>query len=140
MPKTIRILLLMLCLGLGLACVAVAAGSLEQDYREAVLAAQAGDMDKAIAALTRIIDAGADGNTKTLSGIYNLRGGCHEAKEELQQALADYTKAIETDAKSAEALGNRAFLYVKLGDKFKAKQDAVAARRIDRKVKVPTVD
>jgi len=44
---------------------------------------------------------------------------------------------VETDAKLAEAFGNRAMLYMKLGDEAKAREDATAAKRIDRKVKVP---
>jgi len=140
MRNTLRILSLTLCLGLGVIASAAAAGELEQDYREAVKAAQGGQMDKAIEIFTRLIGSGADGNTKALSDLYNMRGVCHEAKSELQDALADYSKAIEIDPKSANALGNRAFLYDKLGDKFKAKEDAVAAKRIDRKVKVPAFD
>lgn len=114
----------------------VSAGS-NDDFRQGVTSANKGDMDSAIAAFTRIIDSGAGGEVKNLASAYNLRGMCQEAKNDLQKALADYSKAIELDAKMAEALGNRAMLYVKLGDEAKAKEDAVAAKRIDRKVKVP---
>jgi len=123
---------------LGLAASALATP--ETDVREAMTAARAGDMDKAIAAFTRVIEAGTSVEASNLASAYNLRGVCYEAKNDPQQALADYTKAIEIDPKSAEALGNRAMLYVKLGDKDKAKADAVAARRIDHRVKVPTID
>ena len=110
-----------------------------EDYREGVAAARAGEMDKAIAAFSHIIDdkSVGDVDAKNLASVYNLRGMCHEAKDELNPALADYTKAIEIDPKMAEALGNRAMLYVKLGETDKAKADATAAKRIDRKVKVP---
>lgn len=112
-----------------------------EDYREGMAAARAGEMDKAIAAFSHIIDgnggtAGAV-EAKNLASVYNLRGMCHEAKDELNPALADYSKAIEIDPKMAEAYGNRAMLYVKLGETEKAKADATAAKRIDRKVKVP---
>ena len=115
---------------------AAVAGSTD-DYRQGITAANKGDMDTAIAAFSRIIDSGAGGDMKNLASAFNLRGMCQEAKNDLQKALADYSKAIELDAKMAEALGNRAMLYVKLGDEAKAKEDAVAAKRIDRKVKVP---
>jgi Flp pilus assembly protein TadD len=138
MRNAARIMLLTLCLGLGLTAVVMAGA--EQDFQEAITAARAGDMDKAITVFSRVIDAGAGGDTKNLAATYNLRGVCYEAKNDLQKALADYSKAIEIDPKSSEAMGNRAFLYVKLGDTFKAKADAVAAKRIDRRVKVPNFD
>ena len=111
-----------------------------EDYREGVAAARSGEMDKAIAAFSHIIDGSGTGeavDAKNLASVYNLRGMCHEAKDELNPALADYSKAIEIDPKMAEAYGNRAMLYVKLGETEKAKADATAAKRIDRKVKVP---
>ncbi|WP_428559209.1 MAG: tetratricopeptide repeat protein [Solidesulfovibrio sp. DCME] len=111
-----------------------------EDFREGMAAAQSGDMDKAMAAFSRIIDAAASGvaiEAQNLASAYNLRGMCHEVKNEADKALADYTKAIETDVKMAEAYGNRAMLYMKLGEVDKAKADATAAKRIDRKVKVP---
>jgi len=126
----------LLLLVLVLAFPAMAQANPTQDYVEGMAAATKGDMDTAIAAFGRIIaDPAVD--AKNLASAYNLRGMCHEAKNDLQKALADYTKAVETDAKLAEAFGNRALLYVKLGDEAKAREDATAAKRIDRKVKVP---
>lgn len=135
MGKRMRCAVLALALILALPGAAVASST--DDYRQGIMAANKGDMDTAIAAFTRIIDSGAGGEVKNLASAYNLRGMCQEAKNDLQKALADYSKAIELDAKMAEALGNRALLYVKLGNEAKAKEDAVAAKRIDRKVKVP---
>lgn len=114
-----------------------------EDFHEAQSDIRSGQLDKAMAAYTRIIEAGVAGgvaDVKDLASAYNMRGMCHDAKNEAEQALADYTKAIETDAKMAEAYGNRAILYMKLGDVDKAKADATAAKRIDRKVKVPHFD
>ena len=135
MGKRMRCAVMALALILALPGAAVAGPT--EDYRQGITAANKGDMDTAIAAFTRIIDSGAGGDVKNLASAFNLRGMCQEAKSDLQQALADYSKAIEIDAKMAEALGNRAMLYMKLGDEAKAKEDAVAAKRIDRKVKVP---
>ena len=131
-----RIRTALLLLGLVLAFPAMAQAGPNQDYGEGMAAATKGDMNTAIAAFSRII-ANPAVDAKNLASAYNLRGMCHEAKEDLQLALADYTKAVETDAKLAEAYGNRALLYVKLGDEAKAREDATAAKRIDRKVKVP---
>ena len=135
MGKRMRCAVMALALILALPGAAVAGPT--EDYRQGITAANKGDMDTAIAAFTRIIDSGAGGEVKNLASAYNLRGMCHDAKNEAEQALADYSKAIEIDAKMAEALGNRAMLYMKLGDEAKAKEDATAAKRIDRKVKVP---
>uniref|UniRef100_I2Q369 Tetratricopeptide repeat protein n=1 Tax=Desulfovibrio sp. U5L TaxID=596152 RepID=I2Q369_9BACT len=110
------------------------------DYRDGVAAATKGDMDTAMAAFTRIIDAGAAIEPKNLASAYNLRGMCHDAKNETEAAIADYSKAVETDPKLAEAFGNRAMAYMKLGQVDKAKADATSAKRIDRKVKVPTFE
>ncbi|KHK00938.1 tetratricopeptide repeat protein [Desulfovibrio sp. TomC] len=131
-----RIRTTLLLLILLLAFPAMAQANPTDDYVQGMAAASKGDMNTAIAAFGRII-ANPAVDAKNLASAYNLRGMCHEAKEDLQLALADYTKAIETDAKLAEALGNRAMLYMKLGDEAKAREDATAARRIDRKVKVP---
>ena len=135
MGNTLSCAVLALALVLSLPGVVAAGGT--DDFRQGVTAANKGDMDGAIAAFTRIIDAGADGDVKNLASAYNLRGMCHDVKEDLQKALADYNKAIELDAKMAEALANRSLIYMKLGDEAKAREDATAAKRIDRKVKVP---
>lgn len=138
MRKRLSIVLFASFLAVFVAGAALAGPS--EDFRDGLAAAKAGDMDKAMAAFTRIIDAAASGaamDAQNLASAYNLRGMCHDVKNESEQALADYTKAIETDAKMAEAYGNRALLYAKLGDEEKAKADATAAKRIDRKVKVP---
>jgi len=129
-----------LALALSLMFVGAALADATQDFREGVTAASKNDVDGAMVAFNRVIEAGADGDVKNLASAYNWRGMCHEARKELQLALADYSKAIEVDVKMAEAYGNRAMLYMKLGDEAKAREDATAARRIDRKVKVPQFD
>lgn len=126
---------LMVCFMMALSGVALA--SPEQDYQQGMGALRQGDMGTAIAAFTRIIEANPPIASKNLAITYNLRGMCFEAKNDLQAALGDYSKAIEIDPKLADALGNRAMLYAKMGDTAKAREDAKAARRIDRKVKVP---
>ncbi len=129
-----------LALALILALPATAPADPTLDYRDGVAAATKGDMDTAIAAFTRIIDAGPSVEPKNLASAYNLRGMCHDAKNETEAAIADYSKAVEIDPKLAEAYGNRSMAYMKLGDVPKAKEDAKAAKRIDRKVKVPKFD
>ena len=131
-----RMRTLLLLVALVLAFPAMAQANPNEDYAQGMTAATKGDMDTAIAAFGRII-ANPAVDAKNMASAYNLRGMCHEAKNDLQQALADYSKAVEIDAKLAEAYGNRAMVYMKLGDEAKAKEDAVAAKRIDRKVKVP---
>jgi tetratricopeptide (TPR) repeat protein len=138
MGRRVRVWGLTLCLLLAPAAQSLADATL--DFQEAIAAARAGNMDKAIDAFSRVITAGASLEARNLASAYNMRGVCYEAKKQYQEALADYTKAIETYDKASEALGNRSLLYYKLGDMDKAKADAVAAKRIDRKVRVPKFD
>jgi Tetratricopeptide repeat. len=132
--------LLFLLLGLVLGVVTVALADPAQDFAAAVSAVKAGDVDKAMGDIDRVIAVGSSMDARHLSNAYNFRGMCHEAKKEYPQAMADYSKAIEIFDKSSEALGNRSLLYYKLGDMDKSKADAMAAKRIDRKVKVPEFD
>jgi tetratricopeptide (TPR) repeat protein len=138
MGKSARLLFLSVCLVLAGAAVALADPA--QDFQTAIAAIKAGDMDKAIVALNLVVEAEASLPARQLSNAYNVRGMCYEEQKKDQEALADYSKAIEVYDKSSEALGNRSLLYYKLGEMDKAKADAVAARRIDRKVKVPEFD
>jgi tetratricopeptide (TPR) repeat protein len=138
MGNSARLLVLTMCLVLP--CAALALADPAQDFHAAIADVKAGDVDKALVDITRVIEAGASMEPRNLSNAYNFRGMCLEEKKQFQEALADYTKAIEVFDKAAEAYGNRALLYAKLGDTDKAKADAVAAKRIDRKVKVPTFD
>lgn len=130
-----RVLFLSCCLLLAASAVALADPA--QDFQTAIAFIKAGEMDKAIVALNRVVEAGASLPARQLSNAYNVRGMCYEEQKKNQEALADYSKAIEVYDKSSEALGNRSLLYYKLGDMEKSKTDAVAAKRIDRKVKVP---
>lgn len=139
MPRRLSFALSILAAVL-VAATAALAGT-HEDFLEGQSAIRAGQLDKAVVAYTRVIDAAQSGTAvdrKDLASAYNMRGMCHDAKNESELALADYTKAIENDPKMAEAYGNRAMLYKKLGETDKAKADAAAARRIDYKVKVPT--
>lgn len=50
-----------------------------------------------------------------LSLVYNLRALAYSIKEEYEQAIADYDKALVLDAQSPSALNNRAWAYYKSG-------------------------
>lgn len=132
-----RAWLLLVAMSLVLAGAAVALADPAQDFNSAVTAIKAGQLDTAIQDINRVIAVGASLEPRQLSNAYNFRGMCHEAAKQDQEALADYSKAIEIYPTSSEALGNRSLLYFKLGDREKSKIDAVAAKRIDRKVRVP---
>lgn len=112
----------------------------DQDYKDGIEAASKGDMDKAITAFSRIVESKDQVEPQNLSSAYNLRGMCYDVKNDSDRAMADFDKAVELNPKSAEALGNRALLWAKIGNVEKAKVDAAAARRIDRKVRVPHLD
>ena len=138
MRMFVRLVPLALCAVMALPTVVRATP--DQDYEAGIRAVRQGDMATAVDAFTRIIDTNPPIETKNLAVTYNLRGICREAQNDYPAALSDYSKAIELDPKLAEALGNRAMLYAKMGQTDKAREDAKAARRIDRKVKVPELN
>ncbi len=107
------------------------------DFSEAMKAVSKGDATTAIDILTRIVDSGEQVDPRNMASVYNMRGMCYAAKSENEKAMNDFNKALELDPNLAEALGNRAFLWQTMGDVEKAKEDAKAAKRIDRKVDVP---
>jgi tetratricopeptide (TPR) repeat protein len=59
------------------------------------------------------------------------RGHAHAEKGELDQAIADFTEAIERDPKHALAYGDRGFVYAATGDQEKAQADWAEATRLD---------
>ena len=55
---------------------------------------------------------------------YNNRGVAYLGKDQYDQAISDYSKAIEINPKYANAYNNRGYIYlVKLGNKVKACAD-----------------
>jgi len=107
------------------------------EFSRAIKAMQQSDVASAIDILTGIVDSGEKVEPKNMASVYNMRGMCYAGKTENEKAIDDFTKALELDPDMAEAYGNRAFVWQAMGDEQKAKDDAAAAKRIDRKVDVP---
>jgi tetratricopeptide (TPR) repeat protein len=57
--------------------------------------------------------------------IYHNRGFAYRKKREYQNAIKDYTKAIELDTKHFKAFYNRAFCWDKLSKLEEAEQDYI---------------
>ena len=54
-------------------------------------------------------------------------------QDELDKAIADYTKAIHLDPKHAAAYQRRGMAYEKKGDKLEAEKDYAQAKKLERK-------
>jgi tetratricopeptide (TPR) repeat protein len=63
--------------------------------------------------------------------VYYARGTARQAKNDLKEALADYTKAIELDPGMAQAYANRAVIRTLQDQKADARQDFDVAFRLD---------
>lgn len=89
-------------------------------------AAQRGDLGSAIGHFTKAIDSG-ELTKPNLAVAYNNRGSAWDDKGQLDKALKDYSKAIETDPSYHEAYFNRSQAYEKKGGMAKALDDAKKA-------------
>jgi tetratricopeptide (TPR) repeat protein len=65
--------------------------------------------------------------------VYNIRGIAYGKKGEYDNAIADYTRAIEIDPNDAWAYCNRGGAYDEKGDYDKAIADYTQAIEIDPK-------
>jgi tetratricopeptide (TPR) repeat protein len=73
------------------------------------------DADASIVACTQIVQA-PDETTTNRAIAYYVRAGVHRIKGENDQAIADYTKAIETNSHYADAYAGRGIVYQAKGD------------------------
>lgn len=91
-----------------------------------------GKGDEAIAACSRLIEAGAL-SAKSLPGAYVMRGFAWRAKGEIDRAIADFDEAIRLDPSQREAHIQRAIAWNRKGDRDRAKLDYDAVLRLDPK-------
>ena len=68
-----------------------------------------------------------------LAAIFSSRGTAYRAKDDLDQALSDYNKAIELDPKFSFAYTSRGLLYWDKGDFERALADTSTAIELDPK-------
>ena len=61
---------------------------------------------------------------------YYNRGNAYIARDEVNSAIADYTKAIELKSDYGDAYYNRGLAWLSLGEREKAKLDLTTARNL----------
>jgi tetratricopeptide (TPR) repeat protein len=88
------------------------------------------DAEASITACTRILQAGGETNTNRAIAYY-VRAGVYRLKGDNDQAIADYTKAIESNPHYADAYGSRGIVYQAQGDGDHAIADYTKAIEID---------
>lgn len=91
----------------------------EEDRTEC---ARPGNPDQAIAACTRIIES-QQGSKNVLASIYGMRANLHQAKGNLDRAIADYGQAIRLMEEAAPASWELAFFYWLSGHVYRGKGD-----------------
>ena len=88
--------------------------------------------DRRIVACSELIKRGGGG--LGLATAYNNRGLAHQAKNNLDQAIADYSAAIRTDPKFAPAYNNRGWALNEKKEHDQAVADFDQAIRLDPKL------
>ena len=124
----------MLCaLSLGAAQAATGgepAAVIKVDVESCLAAAAADDMDRAATACAAVID-----NEKTAKGdlikALIARGALFARHDQVDRAIADYSRALQLDPTLADIFNARGELWLRKGDKPKAVQDFGAALKID---------
>jgi tetratricopeptide (TPR) repeat protein len=114
-------------LALGTAVPCAAQGEAPADpYNQGVLAARAGQYEKAIAHFDEALR-----RQPAHAGAYYARGTAYQMLGQLERAIHDYTEAIRLDPKFADAYGNRGTAYENLGQLERAIRDYNEAIRLD---------
>jgi len=116
--------------GLLIAASAPALAITQQDYADC---AQTSDVNRSIAACTRIIDDRNNESPVDRAGAYLSRGNHYVASGERYYvyATSDYTAALHLDPKNVYAYASRAIVYFRRGDRDDAIADYRSASAID---------
>ena len=88
------------------------------------------DSDASIAACTKILQ-GADETPSNRAIAFYARAGAYKTKGDNDQAIADYTKAIEANSHYADAYAGRGIVYQIRGNNDDAIADYSKAIEID---------
>jgi tetratricopeptide (TPR) repeat protein len=88
------------------------------------------DADASIVACSRILQAPGETNANRAIAYY-VRAAVYRLKGDSDQAIADYTKAIESNSRYADAYVSRGIVYQAKGDKDRAIADYTKAIEID---------
>ena len=104
-----------------------ASGASEQDYDDC---SQTEDIARSVGACTRVIDDQAQ-STADRASAYIQRGNDNIGSGKLDEAIADYSAAIQLDARNVSAYAARAITYLRKGALDQAIADYRQARSID---------
>jgi tetratricopeptide (TPR) repeat protein len=92
---------------------------------------RAAEFEQLVQAQTRIIESRSDQPARNRAAAYNLRGGAYLENDDLERAIADYSKAISLDSTQVEAFKNRCTAHAIKGDIDAAIADCTAAIGLD---------
>jgi hypothetical protein len=84
------------------------------------------DVDQIIRGCSGVINSRQE-LRQTLAIAYHRRGTAYASKKDYDQAIADYTKALEIDPKYVSALNDRGLAYTSKGDYERAIADVTRA-------------
>jgi hypothetical protein len=90
------------------------------------------DVDRIIQGCTGVIKSRQE-LRQTLAIAYHRRGTAHASKKEYDQAIEDYTKALEIDPKYISAYNDRGLAYTSKGDYERAIADVTRAVELTAK-------
>ncbi|MEW6112895.1 MAG: tetratricopeptide repeat protein [Thermodesulfobacteriota bacterium] len=93
-----------------------------KSYEEGLRALKQGDVERAISLLSAVIDRDPHAYR-----VYNDRGVAYKRLGRFDQALQDYTRALEIKPDYATALNNRGVLHLEKGEYQKAVEDLTLA-------------
>lgn len=105
----------------------LALAAADQDYDDC---SQTADITRSIAACTRVIGDQSQ-STADRAGAYLQRGNAYVVANRLDDAIADYSAAIQIDKNSVVEYAARAIAYLRKGDRERAVSDYREAAGID---------
>lgn len=100
------------------------------DVAPCLAAAAADDMDKAASACAAVIDSAKSAKADLVKALI-ARGALYARHDQIDRAIADYSRALLLDPTLADLFNARGELWLKKGDKPKAVQDFGAALKLD---------
>jgi tetratricopeptide (TPR) repeat protein len=100
------------------------------DIAPCLAATAADDLDKAAKACADAIDNEKTAKPELVKALI-ARGALLSRHDQIDRAIADYSRVLQLDPSSADIFNTRGELWLKKGDRPKAVQDFGAALRID---------
>jgi tetratricopeptide (TPR) repeat protein len=105
---------------------AFAQAQLSPDWTQCVNESSKFTLDVAIGGCSKVINSGGEIGPN-LAAAYNRRGNAYHDKNDIERAIADYSKAIEINPRDSVTYNNRGFAYRAQGDNDSAIEDYTKA-------------